>query len=352
MKILRKKGSIVLSLLLIFIMFLSTSCGSTSETSSQKVSNVKTIEDMAGRKVEIPKEIKSIATIGSVPVLNGFIMSFGEGDKIINGLPDFVKMPKWKYQLVFNPDLKNKEKFQNANYEPMIETILEKKPDVCITMDKKSAETMEAKGIKTLVLQWKDINDVEPLMTILGEVFNKQDKAKEYVKYFNDTVEKAEKLTSDIKDRKTALYANIKGLKQPHLIAEWWIKAAGGISVTDNGRKEETLSFSIEQLLQWNPNIVIVSNKSDVKKLKEDTRLSKLDAVKNNKVYITPTCAHVWANRTVEQPLTVLWTLNKLYPEKYSEKQLIADVTDFYKRFFETNLTEDQVKEIISGINK
>lgn len=351
---LRKKSSVVLAVFMI-LMMIATSC-SKNEPASTKgdAKGVKVIEDMVGRKVEIPTDVKSVATIGAVPVINGFVMCLGEGSKIVNGLPDFVKMPKWKYQLVFAPELKDKTTLQDVNRGPDIEKILEKKPDLCLTMDKTSAEAMEKKGIKAVVLNWKDVKDVEPLMTLLGDIFNKKDKAKDYVDYFNDTVKKAEALTKDLSDdkRKTAIYTSVKDLKQPHLIAEWWIKAAGGKSVTDNGRKEETFAFSLEQLLQWNPDVMIVSGKGDIKQVQEDARLKELKSVKENKVYATPVGAHVWANRTIEQPLTVLWTLNKLYPEKYSEKELIKDVGDFYKKFFETTLSEEQVKEIISGNNK
>lgn len=358
MKNLKKKSfTLVISLIMVVAMFLTACSKSTEKTNDnnkQKNENVRVITDMESRKVEIPKEIKSVATVGSVPVINSFVMCLGEGDKIINGLPDFVKMPKWKYQIVFAPNLKDKEVLQDQNKGPDVEKLLAAKPDVVLTMDKSTADTLDSKGIKTVVLNWKDVDDVEPLMTLLGEIFGKEDKAKEYAKYFNDTVKKAEDLTRNISEDKkiTAMYTSVSDLSQPHLIAEWWIKAAGGVSVTDDGRIEETLTYSIEQLLDWNPDVIIVSNKKDIEELKNDDRLSTLKAVKNDKVYVTPTGAHVWANRTIEQPLTVLWTLNKLYPEKYSQEELVKDVGGFYKTFFNTELTEDQIQEIISGNNK
>lgn len=354
----RKSLSIVLCLIFVFVGTFTSCSGNNGEqdtkqtTTEQKNGDTRVIEDMAGRKVEIPQEVKTVATIGSVPVINSFVMCLGESKKIVNGLPDFAKMPKWKYQYVFAPHLENQPKLQDASRGPDMEAVLKAKPDICLTMDRESASALEAKGIKAIVLDWTEVKDVEKLMTLLGDIFNKQDKAKEYIEYFNNMVAKADDLTKNVNRDTKALYSSIGDLNQPHLIAEWWIKAAGGQSVTDNGRKEESFSFSIEQLLEWNPEVIIVSAKKDIEDLKKDNRLSKLEAVKNNKVYITPVGAHVWANRTIEQPLTVLWTLNKLHPDVYSETDLIKDVGDFYKKFFETELTEEQIKEIISGENK
>ena len=44
----------------------------------------KSIRDFAQRQVQVPENIRSVATLGSVGVLNCFIFAMGEGDKIAN----------------------------------------------------------------------------------------------------------------------------------------------------------------------------------------------------------------------------------------------------------------------------
>ncbi len=46
-------------------------------------------------------------------------------------------------------------------------------------------------------------------------------------------------------------------------------------------------------------------------------------------------------------PFTILWALNKLYPDLYSEKELAEDIAYFYETFFDTELTDDEVAAII-----
>ena len=69
------------------------------------------------------------------------------------------------------------------------------------------------------------------------------------------------------------LYFNPATLTQPRLIAEWWIPAAGGISVTQDGRTAESRTFALEQVLLWDPDILIVTAPEDVTR-STPTRLS------------------------------------------------------------------------------
>lgn len=60
------------------------------------------LTDMIGRTVTVPDEIATVATHGSVPVINGFVMATGNGDKIASNLPPrFINSGRWVYQTVF-----------------------------------------------------------------------------------------------------------------------------------------------------------------------------------------------------------------------------------------------------------
>src|SRR4029453_13164731 len=95
-------------------------------------------------------------------------------------------------------------------------------------------------------------------------------------------------------------------LTQPRLIAEWWIPAAGGVSVTSDGRTAESRTFSLEQVLVWDPDILIVTGRKDVETVKTDPRFKQLRAVRQGRIRVGPVGAHTWANRTADAPLTLL----------------------------------------------
>lgn len=352
-----KKSKKMITLLVVMVLCVSCLAGCTKTTTAAKTEPTeRTVTDMAGRTVTLPAEINKIGTFGPIGVLNAFVETMGAGDKICNeGSPSFVKSPSWtKYQYLFAPQLPNCLPFQGADSEVLMENVLSVKPDVCLTMDAAMTEQLTAQGLTVIQLSWKKTEDVKPCITLLGEVLNKQDVATDYLAYFDKMVADANELTKDIKetDKKKVVYGTISEFTQPHLIAEWWIPAAGGISVTSDSRTDantEKLVYTMEDLLQWNPDVMIVTSKSEKDTIMADARLADITAVKDSAIYIMPRVAHVWGNRTTEQPLTIMWTMNKLYPEIMTNEALSEDISYFYSHFFKYDFTNEQIQEIIGS---
>ncbi|WP_303859622.1 ABC transporter substrate-binding protein [Alkalibaculum bacchi] len=343
----------VLFLLLSFAVGCSQPASNTPDetgTDQQTPDTSKTVTDMSGREVTIEGEIETIGTFGAIGVLNAFVELMGDGDKIINEMsPRFTEGGKWKYQYVFAPQIADGPVFEDGSGEIQIETVLETAPDLCLTMSKDVIPLLEEKGLTVLYLEWEDLSDIEVAVNLLGDVLNRQDVAKDYLKYFDEKVAEAEELTKDLAeaDKKTVLYGNVSTYTQPHIIAEWWIVAAGGISVTDNDRDSDSYEYTAEDLLAWNPDVMITTSGKMGEELKADERLKDITAIQEDVIYPVPTVAHVWGNRTVEQPLTIMWAMNKIYPEIMTTDMLKEEISYFYSHFFKTDLTDEQITEII-----
>lgn len=306
------------------------------------------VTDLEGRRVSLPSKINSVVTLGGVPALNTFVMVLGEGEKIISALPDFVDKKKFKYQLIFAPQLETNTLMQTQTRAPNIELILKAKPDVVISFSKSDADILTPKGIKVVLVHWRDARDAKATIKLLGELFGKQALAKEYIDFFDKVVAKAAVLSEGEKKPKV-LYTIFSMMMNKSFMADWWIQKAGGISVTWP-RKVEKLVYTAEDLLKYNPDIILLSSKKDIKKLKNDKRFSTLKAVKNDEIYSSPMGTMIWTQPTSEQPLTLLWALNIFYPKKYNKAELIKDTTYFYEHFFKTKLSEKEVKEILDGL--
>ena len=309
------------------------------------------VTDMAGRAVSLPRRIDRVVTLGSLPVLNSFVFTMGEGRTIVNGLADFGSSPHWKYQAVFAPHLPRLPTMQQPNREPNLEAILLARPDVVLTMHRASVDLLKGTGIPTILLAWREPEDVKACMTLLGDVFRKPDVAARYRRYFDDTLARvgAALRTVPATARPTVLYFHPESLTQPRLIAEWWIPAAGGVSVTNDGRTAESRSFSLEQVVRWDPDLLIVTGPKDVTTVRTDATFKQLKAVRGGRVYVVPVGAHTWANRTAEQPLTVLWAAKTFHPERFAALDLPREVKAFYREFFGHDLTDAQIGEILGG---
>jgi iron complex transport system substrate-binding protein len=311
----------------------------------------RSVTDMAGRTVQLPLRIQRVVTLGSLPVLNSFVFTLGEGRTIQNGLADFGRSPHWKYQTVFGPHLARQPAMQQSNREPNLEMILLAAPDVVLTMHRASVDLLKGTGIPTIFLSWREPEDVKACMTLLGDIFGKPEVAARYRRYFDDTLGRVTGALRTVPPsaRPRVLYVHPDTLTQPRLIAEWWIPAAGGISVTNDGRSAESRSFTLEQVMHWDPDILIVTEPKDVAALAADPLLRRLRAVRQGRVHVVPVGAHTWANRTAEQPLTVLWAAKTFHPERFRLLDLAAETQTFYREFFGHELTPAQLEEILSG---
>ena len=346
-----KKKLLALFLSIMMVMTFVTGCGSSTDVSSSvEQATEHVVTDMAGREVTIPADVEKIGTFGSIGVINAFVELMGEGDKICNEMSEnFTKSDKWAYQYKFAPQLKECPVFEVGG-EVDIETVLATAPDVCIVMSQDLVDTLEAQGLTVVYIEWNSVDDVKDCVNLLGEVFGKEDVAEDYCDYFDKMVAKANDVTKDLADadKKTVVYGNILEYTQPHSIAEWWIAQAGGISVTDDGREDGSREYTAEDLLGWNPEYMFISSASDKAEIEADTVLSQIQAVKDGNIYAVPTVAHVWGNRTPEQPLTVLWATNKLYPDLYTEDELSEDIAYFYSHFYNYEMSDDEIDGIIN----
>ncbi|MBP7002774.1 ABC transporter substrate-binding protein [Amaricoccus sp.] len=310
------------------------------------------ITDMTGRSVTVPDEIGRVITLGSVPVINSFVFTAGKADTVVSGLPQrFVDAGRWTYQYVFAPQLADAPDLQDANYAPDIERILQAKPDVALSFETDTAEILEANGVPTVLLRIQKPEDVKAGVALVGEVLGNPEIGEKYAAFFDATLARVEEKVTAIppEERPRVLYINPANMTQPHLVAEWWITAAGGDSVTDDGRTQEVLSLSTEVVVGADPDVIILGDPKHLDALTSDATLSQLRAVQEGAILVTPIGAHIWGNRTVEQPLTVLWAATRLHPDVFPEAELIEEVRNFYATFFRIELTDEQIARMLSG---
>jgi iron complex transport system substrate-binding protein len=315
---------------------------------------IRKVMDMEKQEVTLPVQIRKVATIGSVPPLNSLMFAMGAGDMLVNGLPEpFSRGTRWKYQAIFSPAMANKPIMQGPDRTPDMEVLLQAAPDLVLTMTRSLVDVMRHHNLPVVFLAWRQPDDVKAAMRLLGEIFDKPAVAERYAAYFDGVVARVAATMAQAGARRpTVLYLSAATLEQPHLIAEWWIAAAGGTSVTNDGRSTESKKFSLEQLFAWDPDVLILNAPSDRDIIARDERFRRLKAVANRHVYLIPRGAHTWAHRTVEQPLTVLWAAKTLHPEVFADMNLQAEVRHFYTTFFGVTLSAAQVQEILDGSHR
>lgn len=309
------------------------------------------ITDMVGRPVTVPDTIERVVTVGSVPVINSFIFAVGKADTLAMGLPTRFNAKRWAWQFTFAPQLKDGPELQDANYAPDVEKIIATKPDVVLSFETATADILSANGVPTVLLRIQTPDDVKKGVRLVGNLLGNAAIGNQYAEYFDATLARiaARIHTIPAEKRPTALYLNPGNMTQPHLVAEWWLRAGGARSVTDDGRSEEVLTLSSETVIAANPTYIVLSDPGHITALQKDATLSQLDAVKSGRILVAPMGAHTWGNRTAEQVLTVLWAASQFHPEIFPHAELLTEVKNFYATFFGTTLNDKQVESILES---
>lgn len=237
-----------------------------------------TIKDSYGREVTIEKEPSRVISIA--PNITETIYALGKEDKLV-GRTDYCDYPA---------EVKNIASIGELQ-KPNIEKIVDLKPDLIIAsthFKKDVIKKLEDLGLKVIVLYGEEnFEGVYNTMGRVGEVLNAQSKANEVV---TNMQKKVADVKSKVANKETPSVYYVVGFGKTgdftagkDTFIDKMITMAGGKNVAEDA---VGWKYSIEKLLEKNPEIVICSKYFDSKKTLQQTNGYKdLDAVKKNKLF-------------------------------------------------------------------
>ena len=132
-----------------------------------------------------------------------------------------------------------------------------------------------------------------------------------------------------------------------------WIQAGGCLNAAQpisslNGREGGLATVSMEQILSWNPDIIVIDT-GKPQDLYNDATWSKLTAVKNKKVYVLPVGMFIWSRSSSEAAAMLpIWLALTAYPDKFPNDSMDKQLKKFYNEVINYNLTDDQIKTILN----
>ena len=218
------------------------------------------------------------------------------------------------------------------------------------------AEKLKAVGITPVMLNYaENLENLKKDLTLVGKVLDKEDFAQKLIDYHNDTetyfTNKKDRVAAA--DQKSVLYLqnkklSVAGSKNSN---NYLLELTGGRNVAA-GLEKKWAEVNMEQIMEWNPEIIYLSNFDDT--MPEDLYENKIegqdwsniDAVKNHRVYKTPVGILRWDAPCVETPLMLKWMGSIQQPEIFSDYDIRSDIKDFYKKFFDYNLADEEIDAI------
>lgn len=359
----KKMLSLLAIFLLVTVTFMS-GCMDQTEASDTAQGSMVQITDMLGRNLTVPAQIDSVVATSPPSTILIYMLA-----------PD--KLAGWNFLNTYNHTLMNESYLslpviggwfgtQTGNYE----TIIAIQPDIVVegyTTDGQLNESIlrrqESFGSIPVVAINNSIifvEDSDPTIEYAGKLLDCEEQAQSLIDFRSSVLDTIYSRVSDLPEDErvrvyyaegsSGLYTDPSGSQHSQVI-----DICGGINVADclltpgNGMTE----VSIEQVMEWNPEVIITSSPQFFSSVYNDSLWSSVDAVKNKRVYLAPQNPFCWIDRPQGPHLIIgtAWAAAVMYPELFADMDMEQLTRDFYSQFLHYNLTDDELDMLLNPQN-
>ncbi len=312
--------------------------------------------DSVGRVVILPAKLERIAPSGALAqtVLYSLVP-----DRIIGWsakLPGTVKryMPAKYWSLpIFGT-------FYGKNADLNMEALIAAKPDVVIDIgeakknEKEDLDRLQKQlGIPVVFVEATMFSFSKAYET-LGTLLGVEKEAAALSNFCAQTVKDGQALAAAVPpskrakiyygEGKTGLQTNPKGSIHADVIELIGAVNVADIPVTSGAGGNQ---ISMEQLLLWNPDLIIFGPAGAYPAVPGDPMWKNLPAIKTGKIYEIPEGPYNWMGRppATNRLIGVYWLGSIAYPD-YAKWDLKAKAREFYKLFYHYDLNDAEYAEL------
>lgn len=371
-----KKHRHLLALLLCFVMTVSLFAGysetkaaseettqSEEQTETQETGETREITDMAGRKVTVPaaEDIESVFSTGPVAAIFMYMVA-----------PD--KLLGWNYELndveksiILEKyhDLPNFGMGDAINYEAVIAA----NPTIALNCGKINDAMVsdcdalsKSLGIPVIAVD-NELNNSAEAFRFMGELLGVEDHAEELAEYSEKIFTDIASLADIPEDEKVSVYFGNgedsletapRGSQHAQILDAVNVTNVADLELGDGSR----IQISAEQLLAWNPDVIVVngepkadkSGNSAAEDILSNPDYASLKAVQDNKVYGTPNAPFSWVDRPAgpNRLIGMRWLSAVVYPE-YIKCDVNEEIREFFNLFYHVDLSDEQLENVLKG---
>jgi iron complex transport system substrate-binding protein len=317
----------------------------------------RTITDAAGRKVEIPDTVKRVLAAGPPASVLVYVLA---PDK----LTGWVRQPGDAEKQFLMPSVRDLPTFGQLTGKggtANMEAVLAAKPDIIIDVgtvnptyaslaDKVQAQT----GIPYVLIDGSFARSAETLREA-GDILGTGERAEKLATYAAAKISDLNTKLASIpeSDRPRVYYGRGPEGLETGLSGSINLEILGAVGATNVAAaagKGGLTQVSLEQILSWKPDTILAASGKFAASVKSDPLWKDLDAVKNNRVFVTPNLPFGWFDSPpgINRLIGISWLEHLFYPKQFTG-DLKADVREFFTLFYQVDLTDDQLAMLLKG---
>lgn len=336
-----------------------TGCSGSGAEAGESGAQTVTMTDMLGRNVEIPKNLHRILALHPIPTT---LLELLAPKRIVSVDSVFARSLKVN-DARFTPEQMSSLKslpltgVYFKGFDP--EQLVNLRPDLVITMTGDTNIDREQKqtGIPFFAVSKAPTASYESTIRLIGRIVGRADRADQMAAFWarHIALVEARTLTVPASWRPTVMYTgkngDILGIPGKETVFGSTIDTAGGKYLGDQlpavHADSENNPVSIEQIVTWDPDVVIVASTGTKVRIIDDPRWRTIKAVHDGRVYVSPQYEGLDGLQAV---LGMVWTQGVLldHDDANARAALAAVAQSYYTLFYGHTLTSTQIDQLAS----
>lgn len=354
-----KKTQRLLALLLALVMTLSlAACGAQSAPTEDEntAPETRVFTDSVGREVTVPVQIDRIAVSGPMAQIVLFALC---PDKLV-GISNAWDESAAQYLDTEYYNLPLLGQLYGGKGELNLETLLESGAQVVIDVGEAKGSIVEdldaLQEQTTIPFVHIDaaLATMDETYTLLGDLLGMPDEAKALADYCRSTYDRALTIADSV-EKANLLYitgdAGLNVIAQGAYHAEVIDLLSNNLAVVDDPSSKGTGNeVDMEQILNWNPDVILFAPDSIYDTVAEDAAWQGVTAIQNGAYYEVPMGPYNWMGfpPSVQRLLGMLWMAKVLYPEA-ADYDLYTEAAQYFKLFYHCDLTREQYDALVAN---
>lgn len=346
-----KKFNSMLMYILMMILLLGVTGCSTREEKNDMTSRI--IVDMLGKEIEIPAVVDNYSVLYSsaVPICGMLDESFEHMNICPKGYGE------WMAQIF--PDVYEHAKVVDKK-NVTAEEIIESGAQVVFWSQSYNEEVvtaLEKVGIACVNVKISDEASVIKVTEIIADVFGTEyakTQAEKYIDLVIKSREDATKIVANIPEENLPSVLVLGGADTLETFGKtdfeyYWASQMRLNFIFSSDDEEERANLTMEQIYEYDPDIIIFEGWTDVNELYSDPVWSNLKAAKNKMLLDTPMVLDVWCKPGAETPLMYSWIISTCYTDYATDLNMEQLLISYYKDMFGYEMTKEEAEIVLTG---
>ena len=354
-----KKTQRLLALLLALVMTLSlAACGAQSAPTEDEntAPETRVFTDSVGREVTVPVQIDQVVVSGPMAQIVLFALC---PDKLV-GISNAWDESAAQYLDTAYYNLPLLGQLYGGKGELNLETLLESGAQVVIDVGEAKGSIVEdldaLQEQTTIPFVHIDatLATMDETYTLLGDLLGMPDEAKALADYCRSTYDRALTIADSV-EKANLLYitgdAGLNVIAQGAYHAEVIDLLSNNLAVVDDPSSKGTGNeVDMEQILNWNPDVILFAPDSIYDTVAGDAAWQGVTAIQNGAYYEVPMGPYNWMGfpPSVQRLLGMLWMAKVLYPEA-ADFDLYTEAAQYFKLFYHCDLTREQYDALVAN---